>query len=302
MSRLRINRTAASVGLIVLLAVVIEARGETKIPRAIISLSPSVTEILYGVGAFDRVVAVSSFCEYPPQAKGLPRVGGWQNTSLERVASLEPDLVIMTDAQAPFVQDHLQALGIRSLVVGSQSLDDVFSSITEIGRAVGQSAEGERLAERVRAELEDVRRRTAGLLRPRVLCVVDRLPGTLRDLYVATKGSYFADLIEIAGGRPLLPSASHDYVKITAEAVVLLNPDVILDMVQAVAAPVTLIAGNTRLVEDPSGVWRELGGVRAVEEGRVYPLRDAQLIHPSQFVGKTARRIAEFLHPEAFED
>ena len=134
MSRLQIYGTVVSVGLILLLAGVIEARVEPKFPRAIISLSPSVTEILYGVGAFDRVVAVSSFCEYPPQAKDLPRVGGWQNTSLERVASLEPDLVIMTDAQAPFVQDHLQALGIRSLVVGSQSLDDVFSSITEIGR------------------------------------------------------------------------------------------------------------------------------------------------------------------------
>ena len=302
MSRLRIYGTVAWVGSMLLLAGVTEARVEPKFPQAIISLSPSVTEILYGVGAFDRVVAVSSFCEYPPQVKDLPRVGGWQNTSLERVASLEPDLVIMTDARAPFVRDHLQALGIRSLVVGSQSLDDVFSSIAEIGRAVGRVAEGERLAEHVRGELEDVRRRTAGLPRPGVLCVVDRLPGTLRDLYVATKGSYFADLIELAGGRPLLPPASHNYVKITAEAVILLNPDVILDMVQAVAAPVTLIAAETNLVEDPVGVWRELRGVRAVEEGRVYPLRDMQLIHPSQFVGKTARRIGEFLHPKAFED
>ena len=100
----------------------------------------------------------------------------------------------------------------------------------------------------------------------------------------------------------LLPPATHNYVKITAEAVVSLNPDVILDMVQAVAAPVTLIAGNTKLAEDPSGVWRDLDNVRAVEEGRVYPLRDTQLIHSSQFVGKTARQIAEFLHPEAFED
>ncbi len=301
MLRFRTHPIAAAVALL-LFAGEIRAGGEPRIPRAIISLSPSVTEILFGVGAFDRVVAVSTFCEYPPQAKALPRVGGWQNTSLERVLSLEPDLVVMTDAQAPFIQDRLQALGIRSLVVGSQSLDDVFSSIIDIGRAVGRGAESRRLAQRVRAEFEDVRRRTADLPRPRVLCVVDRLPGTLRDLYVATKGSYFADLIEIAGGQPLLPPATHNYVKITAEAVVSLNPDVILDMVQAVAAPVTLIAGNTKLAEDPSGVWRDLDNVRAVEEGRVYPLRDTQLIHPSQFVGKTARQIAEFLHLEAFED
>ena len=137
MLRFRTHPIAAAVALL-LFAGEIRAGGEPRIPRAIISLSPSVTEILFGVGAFDRVVAVSTFCEYPPQAKALPRVGGWQNTSLERVLSLEPDLVVMTDAQAPFIQDRLQALGIRSLVVGSQSLDDVFSSIIDIGRAVGR--------------------------------------------------------------------------------------------------------------------------------------------------------------------
>ena len=73
-------------------------------------------------------------------------------------------------------------------------------------------------------------------------------------------------------------------------------------MVQAVAAPVTLIAAETNLVEDPVGVWRELRGVRAVEEGRVYPLRDMQLIIRPSSLGKTARRIGEFLHPKAFED
>jgi iron complex transport system substrate-binding protein len=303
MSRLQIQRIASSVGLILLLGAIGEAEAEPwTTPRAIISLSPSVTEILYGVGAFDRVVAVSSYCDYPPQVGDLPRVGGWQNTNLERVASLRPDLVIMTDAQAPFVKNHLDALGVSSLVVGSQSLDDIFSSITEIGRAVGKTAEGRRLADRVRADLDEVRRRTAGLLRPRVLCVVDRLPGTLRDLYVATKGSFFPELIEIAGGEPLMPPASHNYVKITTEAVVSLNPDVILDMVQAVTTPVTLLAAETKLAEDPRGVWRELANVRAVSEGQIYPLQDTLLIHPSQFVGKTARRIAEFLHPEAFED
>ena len=290
---------AAAAALTLLLGLAASSGAEE---QRIVSLSPNVTEILYGLGAFDQVVAVSRYCEYPPEAKELPRVGGWQDTSLEHLASLEPDLVIMADAQAPFVQDDLQALGIRSLVVGSQSLGDVFSAMTEIGRAVGRRVEGELLAAEVQAELEAIRRRTADRPRPRVLCVVDRVPGTLRDLYVATEGSYFAALIELAGGKPLLPPASHNYVRITTEAVVSLNPDVILDMVQAIAAPVTLIAAGTDLAEDPRGVWRELGGIRAVQDDRVYPLRDTQLIHPSQFIVKTARRIAEFLHPDAFEN
>ena len=68
----------------------------TSKPKRIISLSPNITEILEGVGAFDRVVAVSDFCDYPPAALKLPRVGGWQTTSLEQVHSLRPDLVIMS--------------------------------------------------------------------------------------------------------------------------------------------------------------------------------------------------------------
>jgi len=73
-------------------------------PARIVSLSPSVTEILDGVGAFDRVVAVSTYCEYPPEVKSLPRVGGWTDTNLEQVLGLSPDLVILTDAQAPLVE------------------------------------------------------------------------------------------------------------------------------------------------------------------------------------------------------
>src|SRR3972149_4198581 len=92
------------------------------VPQRIISLSPTITEIIYGIGAFDRVVAVSEFCDFPPEVEKLPRVGGWQNTNLEKLASLRPDLVILTEAQAPFIQHHLDALGIPILVVRSQSL------------------------------------------------------------------------------------------------------------------------------------------------------------------------------------
>src|SRR5436309_9908354 len=91
-------------------------------PRRIISVSPNVTEILYGIGAFDRVVAVSDYCTYPPAVESLPRVGGWENSNLEKIAALRPELVILTDAQAPFLEDKLRDLGIRSMAVPTRSL------------------------------------------------------------------------------------------------------------------------------------------------------------------------------------
>ncbi|HYY42769.1 MAG TPA: helical backbone metal receptor, partial [Pyrinomonadaceae bacterium] len=144
----------------------------------IISLSPSTTEVLYGLGLFPRVVAVSDYDEFPPEVQRLPRIGGWSNTNLEQVASLRPDLVVMADAQAPFIKDKLEALGLKTLAVPSRSVEDALTSIEQIGRATGHEAEAQRLINETRAKLADVRARTSSLEHPRVLCVVDRVPGT----------------------------------------------------------------------------------------------------------------------------
>ena len=261
-------------------------------PRRIISLSPNTTEILHGVGAFSRVVAVSDYCTFPPEVESLPRLGGWQNTNLERVASLRPDLIVMADAQAPFVKDRLDALGIRTLAVPSSSLRDAFTSVELIGRETGEEGAAAKLADQMRREIEEVRARTRDLRRRRVLCVVDRVPGTLRDLYSATEGSFLAELIEAAGGESIAPPAARGWGKVSKEAVVALDPEVIIDLMMQ--------KSEGRLAEDTQGVWRELPQLRAVREGRVYALRDPSVLHPSQFVGPTARRFAEIIHPEAF--
>ncbi len=159
-------------------------------PQRIISASPSVTEILYGVGAFDKVVAVSDYCTYPPAVKSLPRIGGWSTPSLERVAGLRPDLVVLTDSQAPLVQDHLRDLGLKTLVTPSRTIQDVFTAMELIGRGTGHEREAGALMATTRAALERVRTRASTLSRPTVLSIVDRTPGTLRDLYAAAPGSY----------------------------------------------------------------------------------------------------------------
>lgn len=269
------------------------AEAEISPPQRIISLSPDVTEILDGVGAFDRVIAVSDYCDYPPAAKRLPRVGGWQTTCLEQVNALQPDLVIMTRSQAPFVETRLRALGFETLIVDSLTLEDAVRSIDQIGRATGNEAEAESLVRQVQSSLDAVKATTQHLSRPKVLCVVDRVPGTLRDLYTATEGSFLAQVIEIAGGHSIAPPAAEGYAKISKEAVVTLNPEVIIDMVQA---------AKGRFAENPASVWQELSDVSAVHEGRIYPLRDTSVLHPSQFVAATARRFAHIIHPEAFQD
>ena len=264
----------------------------TRFPQRIISLSPSVSEILVGVGAFDRVVGVSDYCTYPPAVKQLPRVGGWQTTSLEQVNALQPDLVIMTEPQAAFVKDQLETLGLQTLVVPSQSLDNVFTAMAEIGQAVGNKGQAEALFQHTQSALDAIRSRVHGLGRPRVLCVVDRVPGTLRDLYAATEGSFLAQLIEVAGGESIAPPAGAGYAEMSKEAVLSLNPEVIIDMVQG---------PQGKFAEDPIAVWQEFSEVQAVRAGRIFPIRQTSAIHPSQFVADTAKGFAKMIHPEIFD-
>ncbi len=270
------------------------------VAQRIISLSPSVTEILYGIGAFEQVIAVSSYCEYPPEVEGMPRVGGWTDTNLEQVVSLQPDLVILTgvDAQAPLMEPKLTALGIETLAVGSQSLADIYEAIETMGVAVGREPQARALIESMRTDLADIRARTRDRPRPSVLVVVDRLPGTLRDIYIATAGSYLTELVEIAGGTPITPPAPHNYTQIGTEALVVFDPEVIFDMVQALTTPT--VVGSGEFAEDPNAVWKAID-VRAVKKGRVYPLTNKLLVHPSQFAVTAAREFAKRLHPEAFE-
>jgi iron complex transport system substrate-binding protein len=262
-------------------------------PARIISLTPSTTEILYGVGAFGRVVAVSDYCSYPPEAARLPRVGGWSNPNMEQIAGLRPDLIVFSDAQAQFVKDKVEAAGIKTLEVPTQTLEDAYRSIEMIGRATGDEEAARRLLEQTRMSVETVRLTTERLPKRRVLCVVDRVPGTLRDLYTAGGDSFIAQLIRVAGGEPVSPPAREGWGRMQKEAVVALDPDVVLD----------LMMGNPAggLAEDTLAVWKELPTLRAVREGRVYPVRDQTVLHPSQLVGDSARRFAELIHPEAFE-
>jgi iron complex transport system substrate-binding protein len=260
--------------------------------QRIISLTPSTTEILSGVGAFGRVVAVSDYCTYPPEVKDLPRIGGWQNTNLERVASFRADLIVMTQAQEPFIRERVEALGARTLVVRDRTLDDALSAITEIGRATGDEAGAEALLARTRATLEEVRARTRDLPRRRVLCIVDRLPGTLRGMYSANEGSFLAQLIEIAGGESIVPPGGIGFGQIQKEAVLELDPEVIIDLM--------MHKTDGRFDEDIRAIYSELSDLRAVREGRVYSVREETVLHPSQFVGDTARRFAELIHPEVF--
>ena len=252
-------------------------------------MSPVVTELLYGIGAFNRVVAVTEYCLYPPEAKALPKVGGWSTPSLEKVAGFHPDLVAMSDAQAPFLKTQLEQLGVRTSLAPSQTLEDAFTAMATLGKATGNERQAATLAAQTRAGLDAVKRRAAGQPRVSVLLVVDRTPGTLREMYAAMRGSFLAELIQIAGGEVVNGPAGTGYGKVSAEMVLRANPDVILDLMPS---------SKGDIGANPESAWRELPELNAVKRGRVYVIRDEFVPHASQMIARTAVLFARQLHPE----
>jgi iron complex transport system substrate-binding protein len=261
----------------------------TEVPQRIVSLSPDLTEILYGLGAFSRVVAVSNYDTYPPEVEKLPKLGQLHSPSFEKLTALRPDLVVINTAQAPFFEDALKDLGFPVLKTSNRSVQEVYAAMMAIGRATGNENEAARLVSATREGLDRVARKTAHLPKPRVVLVVDRTPGTLRDLYTATDGSYLAELIGIAGGRIALAPVPTGYAKLSKEDLLAADPDIILDFVQG---------PKSRFSGDPIEAWREMPELKAVRGHRVHGVNEDYVPHASQRIVQTAELFARLIHPE----
>jgi iron complex transport system substrate-binding protein len=260
------------------------------VPRRIVSLSPNVTELLYGIGAFDQVVGISDYCTYPPAVSKLPSVGGWHNPNLETLLGLRPDLVIVDDGQAPFVRDKFKDLGFSIMVVKLHRVADIYETITALGRTTGHEDGAAKLLTVTREGMERVARKTAALPKAKVVLIVDRTPGTLRDLYTATDGGFLGEVVEIAGGKIAVPPDTRGYGKLSKEDLLAVNPDVILDFIHG---------AKSRFVGDPMEAWNSMPELKAVRAHRVYGVNEDYVPHASQRVVQTAELFARLIHPEA---
>ena len=273
-----------------LLALLAVSTAALSAPRRIVSLSPNLTEIVYGVGAFDEVVGVSGYSTYPAGVSQLPVVGGWQNPDFEKLIALRPDLVLVDEPQAPFIVDKCKQLGLHVMIVPDEKVANVYAAIATIGHVTGHDAEAAKLLQTTRDGLLRVSQKTASLPKLRVVLIVDRTPGTLRELYTVTPGSFLAELVEMAGGRIAVPPEKLGYAKLSKEDLLAIDPDVILDFVHGEVG---------RFAGDPMEAWREMPELKAVRARRVHGVNEDYVPHASQRIVQTAELFARLIHPEA---
>ena len=252
-------------------------------PARIVSLAPSITETVFVLGEGDRLIGVTDYCDYPPEATRKARIGGIANPNFEAILALRPDLVIAT-SESNYAEhvERLVSLGLPVYVVRPVDWETVLESIERIGDVLGRDAVGRAQVAAMRRDADAIGRGVAGSPRPRVLYVVWPNP-----LIAPGRDTLINDLIRRAGGDSVTGDEPLLYPRLSLETVVERRPD-------------RIIVGRhgQETVEELLRGWDRLGSVTAVREGRVYGV-DGNLVHrPGPRMVEALRALARVIHPE----
>ncbi len=269
------------------------ARPEKTECRRIVSIAPHLTEVVFALGLGDRVVGVSSYCEYPPEVKSLPKVGGLIDPNYEAIVTLRPDLVVMT-AEMEDLDSFVSKRGIKSLALEHESSEHVYDSIAAIGRACGREDEAARLVGGIKDEIARVRKLTAGLDRPRVMVVVSRelTPESAEEVYIAGKGGFYDEMIAMSGGDNVYKGDGLKYPKVGLEGILVMDPEVIVDFGAN-------LAESGLSADEVKAGWNVLSRVSAVRNGRVYVMSGDYSVIPGPRFARIVEDMSRAIHPEA---
>jgi len=257
----------------------------------IVSIVPATTEMLFAMGAGNRVVAVGSYDRFPPEVDKLPRVGALLDPDVERIIAIHPDLVVLYGTQTE-LRTQLERAAIPFYAYTHRGLSDITETIRTLGARIGMEAGANALAGRIEAQLKEIRARVANSDRPRTLLVFGRDKGALTNIDASGGYGFLHDMLEAAGGADVLGDVHQQSVMMTTEMVLARAPDAIIELryVRSDAA-----SGNDM------AAWNRLASVPAVRNHRVYLLRGEEFVVPGPRIAAATERIARTLHPEAFK-
>jgi iron complex transport system substrate-binding protein len=254
-------------------------------PRRIVSLAPSVTETLFALGFGDRVVGVTTSCDYPDDAREIPKIGGFMSPSLELIIAKRPDLVIgVASATDPAKAREMERLGLKVTLISLVSVSDILNAIKGIARFLGNPDVGEKLARKVTAQIQDVKKRIGAAPRRSVLFVVG-----IRPLVTVGGKNFIDELITLAGGHNIATSAAQPWLNLPEEYVLAKAPQVIIE-------------AGMGSEHEPAGTarWGDLKSIPAVKQGRVYSYRSDKVLRPGPRVGEALAELSRLIHPECF--
>ena len=261
-------------------------------PLRIVCFAPSGAEILYALQAQNLLVGVSDFCVYPPSVKKIPRVGGFYNPNLERVAALMPDLVIVEghhDKVADFC--NKRGIPVHHLRM-DKSISGIKTGIMELGKIAGKSSQAAALWAGIEKDLAKVKKAVSGLARKKVFACVGRSPDGLSGVTTASGNSFVGEIISIAGGINVFSDLDRPYPEVSKESLLKRAPDFVLEL-----RPGENLSPKRK--EEIIRDWDVLAPLPAVSNRKVIVLTDDFLLLPGPRLAQAARTMARTLHPEA---
>ena len=257
----------------------------SKAPQRVVSLAPSITEMLFALGLDEQIVGVTNFCNYPPAAETKPKVG-YTHPNLESLLALRPDMVAApSEFLRADVLAKLEALKVPVFVLQARSLEDVLAHLHLLGRIFERPAAADAVTRHMRERLHYITRQLEATQPTRVLYVLSSQP-----LITVGPDSYIHQMIGVAHGINIASNASGAYPRLSMEAVLDANPEVLIFPV-----------GSTESVSDSERqAWSRWTGLSAVRHQRLHVVSSDTLNRPGPRVMDGLEQLARAIHPKAF--
>jgi iron complex transport system substrate-binding protein len=254
--------------------------------RRIVSLAPNLTETVYALGAQERLLGVTDYCDYPAEARSKTRVGSPLNPSLEAIVALRPDVVLATRSINRLATvEALERAGIAVYATDAKTVDGVLTSIGHLAGLLGAPQQGDTLLAELRARLDALQKRLDGLAPRRALFVVWESP-----LITIGPETFLADALRRAGAESVVRT-SQDWPQLSMEEVVRLQPDYLIFTADHTESSTRDFSGLRKLAG-----WSDLG---AVKESHLAVVSDA-IDRPAPRLIDAIESLAHQMHPEAF--
>ncbi len=253
-------------------------------PQRIVSLAPGITETLYALSLDDKIVGVTTFCDWPASARKKPKIGGFINPSIEKIVSLKPDLIIATaDGNKKDTVQQLERLGLPVYVISPSNIDGFLRSILNIGKITNREKNAEKLVEKFQKRLNNITAQIRHKNKPRVFFQLG-----LEPVFTVGRGTLINEIIERAGGINVAGLDIAHYPVYSAEGIMGASPEIII------FAPMV----NDKNFAAVKIFWQKFGELPAVKNNKIYPI-DADLINrASPRIFDAIEILALIFHPD----
>ena len=257
--------------------------------KTVVTLSPSVTEVMYFLDEWDKVAAVSRYSEFPPEVADKPKLSGIQDINYEAVVAMAPDLVILSDMQHEG-ELRLRSLGLNTLLVYQHTFDNVLESIRIIGEAVGAEERAELLVDELSAYVAGIADTVKGYERRSVIFVMSREvgSGSVNNLVAAGSDGYYSRILELLNAdNPFEGNIA--YSTVSKEGIYDVNPDVVIELVY-----------SPELEQNSKDEWMtSMSQISALHHGRVCTISDSYGYVPGPRFPLLVDAVARSIYPES---